>query len=169
MVNLSWMIDDPIVVLLVPSCYLLILSEFLWWNKVSNNHILQLKLIGELIYGVVHVIPFPIEVIRETIELLLRLTVLMPDDLKLLGLELDLLLNTVEMMLGSQQLFLLLLELLLDFLLLHLLLLQLLLSFLELLLLLLGYLDGLRANHHLLLHLFESIDELLLLGLGLFF
>lgn len=41
-VDLSWMVDNPVVILLVPCCDLLILSELFGRDEVIDDHILQL-------------------------------------------------------------------------------------------------------------------------------
>jgi len=163
------MIDLPIIEFLVPNCDLLILFVFIWWNKILTDNLFELQLICKLVDCIEHVIPLSIEVLLSCVQQFGGLVVMLKYCLQLFRFEVKLFLYAVEFVLSVQKISLLIFELFFKLLLSLLLFLQLLLSFLKLFLLLLCNFNGLRSNHHLLLHLLESINELLLLCLGLLF
>ena len=140
---LGRMVDDPVVLLFIPDRLLLVLLEVLWGNEVLNNHVLELKLIGQLVDGIKHVVPLPVKVFLARVQGLAGLVIHLHQVVQLLRLKLKLFLDAVEFVLGIQEVILLLFQLLLQLFLLSPFLLDSFLSLLQLFLLLLGDFDGL--------------------------
>ena len=97
--DLGRMIDDPVVVLFVPDCDLLVLFVLLGRNEMINNVLLKFQLVSQLVNGVEHVIPLAIEVLLTAIESVLHLTVVGPEALEPPRLVLQFLLYTTELLL----------------------------------------------------------------------
>ena len=159
--------DLPIVHFLVPLCNLLILAVLLWGHHVLDDHILQLKLVSQLVNGVVHVIALAVEIITDSIQLLSGVLVLLPEFLKLLVFEIKLFGQRAELLLDLRVVLVLFLKFHLQFSLKLDFLLQVCLGLLKLFLLGLSDFHGLVTSGNLFLHLLEFLKHLLLLALRL--
>lgn len=103
------MLDDPVLGLLAPLSDFLDLLEFIHWYEVFNYHSLQLQLVCELVDGIIHVIPLPIEVVLGSLKQTMGFVVLIHELFKLSWFELKLFLDVIELVLGVEEFVLLLL------------------------------------------------------------
>jgi hypothetical protein len=106
--------NHPVICFFVPDCNFLNLLKFILRNEIFNNQVFKLELVSQLVNSVIHVISFPVKIIRRSIEHFLSFIQLSPQLRKLLSLELKLFLDAVELVLGVQEVILLLFQLLLQ-------------------------------------------------------
>jgi len=160
--------NNPVIDVIVPLGDTFILFVFFWRDKVFDDHILEFKLVCQLVDGIKHIIPFAIKIILTAIQLILSFRILLPKVLKFLGFKVKFFLDVVELMLGVQEIKLLLLQFLLEYFLLFLLLGKMLLCLFQFLSLFLGNLNGLCSEHHLFFHFLKPVHKFLLLVSSLF-
>ena len=160
-------LDCPIAQIFVPLGNFFVLAELLGRDQILDDHVLQFELVSELVDGVVHIVPLAIKVLIDTLKFAISTLKLLPELVQLVRLEVELFLEVGEILLHLVRFLFLLLQFHLQLSLLLLLFGQLLSGLLELLLLGLGHLHDLAAYKHLLLHLCQLLDQLLLLGLRL--
>ena len=96
------MLDDPVVLFLVPFSHSLDFLEFFGNNEVFDDHILRFELVSQLENGVVHVVSLSVKVVLNCVECTLSFIVVPPDLIKLLLLELQLFLQRVELVLSVE-------------------------------------------------------------------
>jgi len=86
--ELSRIVDYPVIRFLVPIGYLLVFSIVFRRNHILDNHVLKLELVGQFEDGVVHVVSLSVEVVPNTLQLFAGLLVLAPQFLQLVRLKL---------------------------------------------------------------------------------
>ena len=61
--HLGRMVDDPVVLLLIPFSLLFVLAVFFGRHEVVDDDVLQFELVGQLLYSVEHVVSLSIKVL----------------------------------------------------------------------------------------------------------
>lgn len=103
LIYLCRMVDYPIIDIFIPNGNIFILFILVLWDKVFNDHVLQLKLVCKLIDGIKHIISFSVKFFLCSVENFTNFIVLLVDVLELLCLEVKLLLNTIELVLFLEE------------------------------------------------------------------
>ena len=94
------MVNHPVIDVLVPNSYFFIFFVLIWRNEILTNNLLKFQLICKFIDGVKHVVSLSIEILLSCVQEFLSFVILYPDSLELFRFEIELLLDTVELVLG---------------------------------------------------------------------